>query len=104
MCSMGLCLTYVDLRPFGPTYKLLYFIWTPGAARVLRANVKPVTCATRKRKAGLIGLHLHLREDRLGGREKSRNLPRPGKRGFVEEDNAPGNVALVKLVNRGRHH
>ena len=34
---------------------------------------------------------------------KVKDLPRPEKRGFVEEDNVPGNVALVKLVNRERH-
>ena len=55
------------------------------------------------RDTGLIGLHMHLREARLGRREKSRNLPRPGKRDFVEEDNVPGSVRLVKLVNREGH-
>ena len=33
----------------------------PGGPRALR-NVKLATCATRKRKAGLIGVHLRLRE------------------------------------------
>ena len=32
-----------------------------------------------------------------------RNLPRPEKRGLVEEDNVAWSVVLLKLVNRERH-
>ena len=31
-------------------------------------------------------------------------MPRPGKRGSVEEDNVPGSVTLLKLVDRERHN
>ena len=74
---------------------------------MLRANVKPATCAMRKHKAGLIELGYTCIEklDFVVERkvQESMNQPRPGNRGFVEEDNAPGSVELLKLVNRERH-
>ena len=57
----------------------------PGGARALCANVKPATCATRKRKAGLIELgYTWIAIEKLdfveeGKGQESMNQPRPEK-------------------------